>query len=71
MSATVIGIEDLLIDRLRAWVRWSSAEDGRWARRLAALHADRIDWSYLREKTDAIAEERDALAALATEVNSA
>ena len=61
LRIVVIGIEDLLIDRLRAWVHWRSDEDGRWTRRLAALHGDRMDWRYLRECTGAIPEEADAL----------
>jgi hypothetical protein len=46
----VLGVEDLLVDRLRAWVHWKSDEDGRWAARLAALYADELDWSYLRTR---------------------
>ena len=49
------------IDRLRAWVHWRSDEDGRWARRLADLHRDRIDWRYVRERTAAPPEEAAAL----------
>ena len=63
----IIGIEDLLLDRLRAWVHWQSGEDERWARRLALLHSDRLDWSYLRDRTEAVAEEAAALAGLARE----
>ena len=48
LRVVVLGVEDLLIDRLRAWVHWNSDEDGRWAARLAALYADELDWSYLR-----------------------
>jgi predicted nucleotidyltransferase len=50
LRVVVIGIEDLLLDRVRAAVRWSSEEDRRWARRLALLHSDRLDWRYLSEK---------------------
>ena len=46
LRVAIIGIEDLLIDRLRAWVRWNSDEDGRWTRRLACLYPDRIDWGF-------------------------
>ena len=61
LRIVVIGVEDLLIDRLRAWVHWHSDEDGRWTRRLAGLHGDRMDWRYLRDRTSAIPEEADAL----------
>jgi predicted nucleotidyltransferase len=64
LEVVVIGIEDLLLDRLRAQVHWKSDEDGRWARRLAALHSDRIDWGYLEAKVAESEAERAALAAL-------
>ena len=67
MRVVIIGIEDLLLDRLRAWVHWQSREDERWARRLALLHSDRIDWSYLRARTEPVAEEAAALEKLAQE----
>ena len=50
LRVVVIGLEDLLIDRLRAWVHWRSDEDGRWARRLALLYSDRVDWRYVLER---------------------
>ena len=56
----VIGIEDLLIDRLRAWVHWKSDEDGRWARRLASLYNKRIDWPYIFDRVAAVPEEATA-----------
>lgn len=67
LRVVVIGVEDLLIDRLRAWVHWRSAEDGRWTRRLAGLHGDRMDWRYLRERTRTIPEEAAALRGLEAE----
>ena len=32
LEVFVIGLEDLLLDRLRAWVHWKSSEDERWTR---------------------------------------
>jgi hypothetical protein len=64
MRVVILGIEDLLVDRLRAWVHWKSIEDGRWARRLVALYRERIDWEYLRSKTAEDADERAALCEL-------
>ena len=61
LRVVIIGIEDLLIDRLRAWVHWNSDEDGRWTRRLACLYPDRIDWGYVRERTSSVPEEAEAL----------
>ncbi len=67
LKVVVLGIEDLVIDRLRVWVHGSSEEDGRWARRLVLLHSDQLDWSYLREKTAPVAGEAEALARLEQE----
>ena len=61
LRVVVIGVEDLLVDRLRAWVRWKSDEDGRWTRRLAHLYAHRMDWRYLRVRTKEVPEEAEAL----------
>ncbi len=67
LRVVVIGVEDLLLDRLRAAVHWQSEEDRRWARRLALLYADRVDWQYLRARTANDPAERDELARLAAE----
>ena len=67
LRVVVIGVEDLLIDRLRAWVHWKSDEDGRWTRRLAHLYADRLDWGYLRERTRKTPEEAGRLQELERE----
>ena len=67
VRVVVIGIEDLLLDRLRVWVNWRSGEDERWTRRLALLYSDRIDWEYLRDRTRSVAEESAALEELAQE----
>jgi hypothetical protein len=60
LRVVVLGVEDLLVDRMRAWVHRKSEEDGRWAARLAALYARELDWGYLRSRADG-AEERAAL----------
>ncbi|GAB4278941.1 MAG: hypothetical protein Kow0056_11710 [Coriobacteriia bacterium] len=44
---SVIGIEDLVIDRLNACVHWDSQESCEWAAVLVEAYADRIDWEYL------------------------
>lgn len=61
LRVVIIGVEDLLIDRLRAWVHWRSDEDGRWTRRLAQLYAHRLDWRYLKQRTDNTPEEAEGL----------
>lgn len=59
LEAYVIGVEDLIIDRLNAYVHWRSEEDGRWVRRLVQGHRDDLDLHYLRARA---AEERTAQA---------
>jgi hypothetical protein len=61
VHAYVVGVEDLIIDRLCAFVHWESEEDGRWALRLISIHGETLDWDYLRRRA---AEEKvaDALA---------
>ncbi len=68
LRVVILGVEDLLIDRLRAWVHWKSDEDGRWTRRLAHLYVQRLDWSYLRERTRATPEEAERLRQIEQEV---
>lgn len=70
MKIVIIGVEDLVIDRLRAWIHGTSDEDGRWARRLALLYADRLDWDYLRGKTRPIPAEARALDELEREARA-
>lgn len=46
----ILGIEDLIIDRLNAYVHWKSLDDKTWARELMVLHEEEIDWDYLRKR---------------------
>jgi predicted nucleotidyltransferase len=48
MECSIIGVEDLVVDRLAAAKFWKSASDAQWAARLMALHVDEIDPNYLR-----------------------
>lgn len=57
LQIVVLGVDDLLMDRLRAWVHWKSGEDERWAKHLAALYAERLDWAYLKSKVQNSEEE--------------
>ncbi|MCM8762656.1 MAG: hypothetical protein NC929_05005, partial [Candidatus Omnitrophica bacterium] len=50
MKVYIIGIEDLIIDRLNAFVWWKSEEDGRWAKQLLELHRKGINKRYLSER---------------------
>ncbi|MUV37616.1 hypothetical protein JNUCC1_01422 [Lentibacillus sp. JNUCC-1] len=43
----VIGIEDIILDRLRACVHWKSSSDCEWGKRLFLLHQEKLDLNYL------------------------
>ena len=64
MTLTIIGEDDLIMDRLRAWVHWQSTEDERWTKRLAQLYKDQIDWEYLRSRSESIPQELEAIQVL-------
>lgn len=67
LVAYMIGIEDIVADRLNAYVHWRSEEDGRWAKRMMMLHRDKIDWPYLEGRSERDGT-HDALRNLKTEV---
>ncbi|MCL6442618.1 MAG: hypothetical protein K6T83_04015 [Alicyclobacillus sp.] len=45
----VIGVEDLILDRLRAGVYWKSTSDTEWAKFLIKSYTGDIDVSYIKE----------------------
>ena len=49
-SVYLIGIEDLIVDRLNALVHWKSERDGEWAEEMLVLHFREIDFPYLKER---------------------
>jgi len=51
-SAYVLGLEDVIIDRLAACVHWSSENDCRWAEVLIGVHGADLDLDYLRAQAD-------------------
>jgi hypothetical protein len=50
MTCYILGLEDLIIDRLNGYVHWKWEDDGRWVRRLVALHGTKMDIAYLRRR---------------------
>jgi len=56
----VIGIEDIILDRLRAMIHWESKEDGIWALKLLTANIDTIDIKYLTDHTES-KKEKDVL----------
>ena len=50
LTCYIIGVEDLILDRLNSYVHWGWEDDRRWAGRLLVLHADTVDWAYLERR---------------------
>lgn len=46
----IIGIEDLIIDRLNGFFHWHWEDDRRWVKRLLKLNFSGLDITYLRNK---------------------
>jgi len=49
-TVQVIGLEDVIVDRLNAFIHWKSEQDGLWAQEMVAIHQEDIDWKYLEER---------------------
>ena len=50
LRCTIIGIEDLIIDRLNACKHWKSETDCEMAELLVSRYVADLDWSYLERK---------------------
>ena len=50
LKVYIIGIEDIIIDRLNAYKWWSSQHDREWAKRLLKFKKAEIDFEYLNKK---------------------
>jgi len=50
LQCSVIGIEDLVIDRLNAYKHWKSEIDGEMVELLLRRYRNDVDWSYLEKK---------------------
>ena len=59
LQCSIIGIEDLVIDRLNAFKHWKSEIDGEMVELLIRRYRNDLDWSYLEKK--AILPENDTL----------
>lgn len=46
----LIGPEDLILDRLKAYVHWRSEDDGFWAKELLFMYQDKLEMAYLKRK---------------------
>ena len=52
MICAIIGIEDLIVDRLNSYVYWSYEDDKRWVSQLIASQGSHLDMDYLRSRLD-------------------
>lgn len=46
----LIGVEDLIIDRMNAYVHWKSKDDGYWVKELVSIHKGKLDRKYLNKR---------------------
>lgn len=67
MRCYIIGLEDLIIDRLNGYVHWQWEDDRRWVKRLLYLHSKEINKEYLFSKAREQATE-EALAGIYQEL---
>jgi hypothetical protein len=72
LSAYVIGLEDIIADRLRAAVYWQDLSSREWAVQLMAAQWESLDWPYLHglanAEPDAFGEALEACRQLAERV---
>jgi hypothetical protein len=59
LQCSIIGIEDLVIDRLNAYKHWKSEIDGEMVELLIRKYGNDLDWPYLEKK--AVLPENDTL----------
>lgn len=59
LQCSIIGIEDLVIDRLNAYKHWKSEIDGEMVELLVRKYGNDLDWPYLEKK--AVLPENDTL----------
>ena len=59
LQCTIIGIEDLVIDRLNAYKHWKSEIDGEMVELLIRRYRNDLDWPYLEKR--AVLPENDTL----------
>lgn len=50
LSCRIIGIEDLIIDRLNACKHWKSRTDCEMSELLIKIYSQELDWNYLEKK---------------------
>lgn len=53
LKAYIIGVEDIIIDRLNRYKFWREYDDQEWIVGMIYLNYDDIDWNYLYQKSEA------------------
>ncbi|MGM0689504.1 MAG: hypothetical protein ACQESO_07970 [Bacillota bacterium] len=48
----VIGIEDIILDRLRACIHWNSTSDCEWGLRMLKVHYETLDIDYMKNMAE-------------------
>ena len=61
LKVFIIGIEDIIIDRMNAFVYWEVKDDKLWAKEMMANHLDEIDFDYLYECDEEVKKEMKKL----------
>lgn len=51
LQVYLIGVEDLIIDRLNSYVFWKCTDDGYWVKELIFMHNKKINWEYLNGRS--------------------
>ena len=52
LQCKIIGIEDLIIDRMKACKHWKSETDCEMAELLVARYLEELDWAYLESRAE-------------------
>jgi len=51
LKCFIIGLEDLIIDRLNGYVHWKWEDDGRYVKLMLKTYVDKINWQYLEKRS--------------------
>ncbi|TET53830.1 MAG: DNA-binding protein [Actinobacteria bacterium] len=52
LKVFIIGVEDIVLDRLNAYVHWNSKDDLSWAKEIIVNNKKSFDWDYLKKEAD-------------------
>lgn len=55
----IIGLEDIILDRLRKTVHWKSGRDREWGYRLLLMYFENLDIPYILSKLETLSEQEE------------